>query len=136
MVDNLLAPDPVHLPEGGPDARARAALDAGEDPRSVAAAEPASPYAWAALSSASSADDPVAAYAFARTGYHRGLDALRKGGWRGQGPVPASHGPNHGVILAVLALRDAAGTIGEAREVARLAALADDFDPEAESLLS
>ncbi|MGC5628659.1 DUF3151 domain-containing protein [Georgenia sp. Z1344] len=136
MADNLLAPDPVRLPEDGPDAPARAALDAGTDAREVAAAHPASSLAWATLSRAALADDPVAAYAFARTGYHRGLDALRKGGWRGQGPVPASHVPNHGVVLAVLALREAARAIGETPEVERLSALADDFDPDAEAILA
>src|SRR5699024_5171553 len=105
MHDNLLAIDPTHLPDDGPDVRARAALEAGKDPRDVAAAFPASSYVWAVLGHVALDDDPVAAYAFARTGYHRGLDSLRKSGWRGQGPVSLAHEPNHGVILAVLVLR-------------------------------
>jgi hypothetical protein len=135
MHDNLLAIDPTLLPDDGPDGRARAALEAGKDPRDVAAAFPASSYVWAILGHVALDDDPVAAYAFARTGYHRGLDSLRKGGWRGQGPVPLSHEPNHGVILAVLVLREAARAIGETDEVTRLDALARDFDPNADSLL-
>ena len=30
----------------------------------------------------------ITAYAYARTGYHRGLDQLRRNGWKGFGPVP------------------------------------------------
>ena len=54
-------------------------------PRQVAAAAPdPAPLAWAVLAEQALADGaPVAAYAFARTGYHRGLDALRRSGWRG-----------------------------------------------------
>ena len=32
--------------------------------------------------------DDVAGYAYARVGYHRGLDMLRRNGWKGAGPVP------------------------------------------------
>jgi hypothetical protein len=41
---------------------------------------------------------PVQAYAYARTGYHRGLDALRRAGWRGQGPIPVAHEPHPGFL--------------------------------------
>src|SRR5688572_2056596 len=42
---------------------------------------------WAELASwAIEEGDAVAAYAFARTGYHRGLDRIRGAGWKGQGP--------------------------------------------------
>ena len=43
----------------------------------------------------------IEGYAYARTGYHRGLDALRKAGWRGTGPVPWSHAPNQGFLRAL-----------------------------------
>ena len=56
----------------------------------------------------------VEVYAYARTGYHRGLDALRRSGWRGQGPVPWEHEPNRGFLRALAALARAAGAIGEA----------------------
>ncbi|WP_205739737.1 DUF3151 domain-containing protein [Georgenia sp. SYP-B2076] len=136
MPTNLLGPDPILLPEDHPDVPARAALDAGEDARAVAARYPAASLAWATLARAAlDGGDPVAAYAFARTGYHRGLDALRKAGWRGQGPVPASHLPNQGFLLSVLALADAAAAIGEADEVARCHKLLDDSDPEALAVL-
>ena len=50
----------------------------------------------------------ITAYAYARTGYHRGLDQLRRQGWRGFGPVPYSHENNRGFLRAVAALARAA----------------------------
>jgi len=136
MNRNLLEPDPILLPEDHPDVPARAALDAGEDPRAVAARYPAASLAWARLARTSfDAGDPIAAYAFARTGYHRGLDALRRAGWRGAGPVPASHLPNQGFLLSVLALADAAAAIGEEEENARCMQLLNDSDPRAVEVL-
>src|SRR5690348_3435779 len=101
---NLLA-RPVELPTDPAVAR----LDAGEDPSSVAAAIPTSSAAWAALAYAALAEGRIVeAYAYARTGYHRGLDSLRRAGWKGQGPVPWSHEPNRGVLRAINALGRAA----------------------------
>ncbi|MDD9208120.1 DUF3151 domain-containing protein [Georgenia sp. 10Sc9-8] len=136
MPMNLLEPEPTLLPEDHPDVPARAALADGEDPRAVATRYPAASLAWATLARGAYDDgDPVAAYAFARTGYHRGLDALRKAGWRGQGPVPADHLPNQGFLLSVLALADAAAAIGEDDEAARCRTLLDDADPQARVVL-
>lgn len=116
--ENLLeGPAPTHLPADGPDAAARAALAAGAQPRAVVPAAPASSLVWALL--AEGADDAVAAYAYARTGYHRGLDALRGAGWRGRGPVPVAHVPNQGFLRALLALAEAADAIGETAEADR-----------------
>ncbi|RFA17979.1 DUF3151 domain-containing protein [Subtercola boreus] len=82
---------------------------------------PTSSLVWALLSDrAFEAGQILPSYAYARVGYHRGLDALRKGGWRGQGPVPWSHEPNRGVLRSLYALRRAAGAIGENDEVVRL----------------
>ena len=96
-------------------------LDAGVDPVQVAAAYPASSLAWAVLAEDALADGDrdVEAYAYARTGYHRALDSLRKSGWRGQGPVPWSHEPNRGFLRALAALARAARAIGESDEEAR-----------------
>ncbi|WP_147918880.1 DUF3151 domain-containing protein [Ruania zhangjianzhongii] len=135
MTQNLLEPEPTRLPEDHPDMAARAALDEGVDLREVAARYPAASYPWALLARASlSAGDPVSAYAFARTGYHRGLDSLRKAGWRGAGPIPADHVPNQGFLIALLALADAAEKIGEDEEAQRCRTLADDSDPAARQL--
>ena len=94
---DLLGPDPILLTG---DFDAEAELLAGENPAIVAAAHPSASVAWAALAEealASKADDAaVTAYAYARTGYHRGLDQLRRHGWKGFGPVPYSHEPNRG----------------------------------------
>lgn len=87
--------------------------------------------AWARLSEFALADsDPVAAYAFARTGYHRGLDAIRRAGWGGQGPVPWSHEPNRGFLRSVNALRKAAGAIGETEESERCRVFLRELDPD------
>jgi hypothetical protein len=124
---NLLAP-PTKLPEDPAVAR----LAAGEDPAAVAADLPTSSAAWATLAEAALADGrTVEGYAYARTGYHRGLDALRRAGWKGQGPVPWSHEPNRGFLRAVHALGRAAASIGEQDEAARCAQLLADSDPEA-----
>ena len=115
---DLLGIPPTELP-ADPAARA---LDDGVAPDQVAAANPASSLAWAVLAEDALADDrPVEAYAYARTGYHRGLDALRRNGWRGQGPVPWEHEPNRGFLRALAALSRAAGAIGEEEERHRCA---------------
>lgn len=112
---DLLGVPPTHLPE---DPAAAAA--SGHDLTGLAAAHPASSLAWARLAEdALERDEPVAAYAFARTGYHRGLDALRRAGWRGQGPVPWEHEPNRGFLRALAALAHAAARIGETEEQVR-----------------
>ncbi len=118
---NLLpGPAPTFLPVEGPDAVARAALAAGSPARGAVPAAPAASILWALLAEeAQSAADPVAAYAYARTGYHRGLDALRRAGWKGQGPIPASHEPNQGFLRALLALAEAAAAIDEQDEADR-----------------
>ena len=128
---NLLTP-PTRLPEDPAVAR----LAAGDDPASVAAAFPTSSAAWATLAEdALSHGRAVEGYAYARTGYHRGLDALRRAGWKGQGPVPWSHEPNRGFLRAVSTLARAAGMIGENDEAQRCVALLTDSDPEAVTAL-
>jgi len=122
---NLLTP-PTHLPEDP----AVAELDAGANPTDVAAAHPTSSAAWATLAEAALASNSVVeGYAYARTGYHRGLDALRKAGWKGQGPIPWSHEPNRGFLRALQALRQAALEIGESDEVDRITHFLHDSDP-------
>lgn len=88
--------------------------------------------AWAALAEVLLAKgQPVQAYACARTGYHRGLDALRGNGWRGTGPVPWDHVPNRGVLRAIGALVQTARALGEDDEVVRCLNLLHDCDPAA-----
>jgi len=130
---DLLGPPPVFLP-GDPEAEAD--LDAGGNPVIVAAAHPAASVAWAALAEEALAEDKaVTAYAYARTGYHRGLDQLRRNGWKGFGPVPFAHEPNRGFLRCVGALARAADSIGETEEFARCLDLLDDCDPAARAEL-
>jgi hypothetical protein len=130
---NLLGPPPTRLPA---HADAQAALDAGTDPTEVAAAHPYFSAAWAALAErALAGDEPVAAYAYARTGYHRGLDQLRRAGWKGFGPVPFGHVPNQGFLRALAALAAAADAIGEVEEYERCRQFLTDADPEAAVVL-
>jgi hypothetical protein len=114
---NLLGPEPTLLPE---------------NTIAQAAEHPEFSGAWAALAEKSlQADETVAAYAYARTGYHRGLDQLRRNGWKGFGPVPWQHVPNQGFLRAVAVLAKAAGKIGETHEFERCVQLLLDSDPAA-----
>ncbi len=116
---------------------ATALLAAGGDPVQVATEHPSSSAAWAALAEeALGREFWIEGYAYARTGYHRGLDSLRKAGWRGTGPVPWSHGPNQGFLRALHALAVAAAVIGESDEAERCQKFLDDCDPAAGIALS
>ncbi|HZC69372.1 MAG TPA: DUF3151 domain-containing protein [Jatrophihabitans sp.] len=130
--DDLLAA-PTQLPYDS----GVALLDAGVDATTAAAAHPTSCAAWATLAEAALADGrTVEAYAYARTGYHRGLDALRRAGWRGQGRIPWAHEPNRGFLRALHALGQAAAAIGEQDEAARCAQFLADSDPAAAAALA
>ncbi|HZG95006.1 MAG TPA: DUF3151 domain-containing protein [Mycobacteriales bacterium] len=134
--ENLLGgPPPTRLPAQHPEADA--ALAAGVDPSQVAAQHPGSMAAWGALADAAyAAGRSVESYAYARTGYHRGLDALRRAGWKGQGPVPWDHEPNRGFLRCLHALGRAAAAIGEDDEAERCATFLADCDPAAARALA
>jgi hypothetical protein len=110
------------------DGRRKAALAA------VAAANPSLLDAWAALSEdAAASGEPgghVESYAYARVGYHRGLDALRAAGWRGSGYVRWRHETNRGFLRSLEALRVAASAIGETGEEERCAVFLRQLDPD------
>ncbi|HZB49501.1 MAG TPA: DUF3151 domain-containing protein [Mycobacteriales bacterium] len=128
----LAQPPGTELP---PDPGA-AALAAGEDPTAVAARLPTSSAAWAALADrAFAAGSVIESYAYARVGYHRGLDALRRAGWKGHGPVPWAHEPNRGFLRSLHALGRAADAIGEQDEARRCADFLRDSDPAAPAAL-
>jgi hypothetical protein len=132
--DLLGGPPPTLLPD---DPGPRQALEAGDDPSAVAARFPAASLAWAVLADDAFAGGRVVeSYAYARVGYHRGLDALRRSGWKGHGPVPWSHEPNRGFLRCLHALGRAAGAIGESDEAQRCVAFLTDSDPSAASALS
>src|SRR5918997_2778237 len=129
---NLLGDTPPTLLPCDPSAEA--ALARGQDPAEVAAEHPRASAAWAALAeraldSGGGLAATVEGYAYARTGYHRGLDALRRNGWKGSGPVPWSHEPNRGFLSCVTLLARAAESIGETDEHERCTQLLKDSDP-------
>ncbi|CAA9293515.1 MAG: FIG01121295: hypothetical protein [uncultured Friedmanniella sp.] len=140
---NLLAsagagPAPTLLPEDP------AAADLAARPREqflqTVAAHPDSTLCWALLAEGAlavgSLEGDLGAYAYARTGYHRGLDALRRAGWKGSGPVPWQHVPNQGFLRALWALALAAERIGETTEHERCAQFLRDSSEEAFTHLS
>ena len=128
----LPQPPATLLPADEPAATALAHATPGREAE-VAAHFPTYSGAWAALArGAFDAGEPVAAYAYARTGYHRGLDQLRRAGWKGFGPVPWAHRPNQGFLRALAVLGKAAGKIGETEEYDRCRTFLADSDPAAE----
>ncbi|MFG2130783.1 DUF3151 domain-containing protein [Streptomyces sp. NPDC048751] len=128
---NLLGgPDPTHLPENEDAYR-----QLGEEslpPAQVAADHPEFSLAWAMLADdAFEAGRVVESYAYARTGYHRGLDQLRRAGWKGHGPIPWDHRPNRGFLRCLAALARAADTINEKPEADRCWQFLQDSSAEA-----
>jgi hypothetical protein len=128
-------PPETVLPPPPPDAAAdlAAALEGPAPARrdavaKVVAGHPTYLDGWAQL--AALAGDDVEAYAYARVGYHRGLDALRASGWRGSGYVRWEHPTNRGFLRALDALRAAAAAIGEETEAERCALFLRQLDPD------
>jgi Protein of unknown function (DUF3151) len=116
-------PEPTRL--AADPAAAALSERGGEQLMDVVCQHPGSSLGWALLAEDSlavhSREADVAAYAYARTGYHRGLDALRRAGWRGSGPIPWEHEPNRGFLRALHALSVAAERIGDTAEQERCA---------------
>jgi Protein of unknown function (DUF3151) len=128
--DTRLGEEPEEARRALADTLAGEPAELGARLRAVAAAHPAFLDAWARLAAwALDGGDPVAAYAFARTGYHRGLDRIRKAGWRGKGAVPWVHEANRGFLRSLHALLRAAAAIGEDEEAARCRAFLLALDP-------
>jgi hypothetical protein len=111
-------PPPTLLPED--PAVAELAESGRERFLEIVSAHPASSLCWALLAEGSlkmdSAEGNIGAYAYARTGYHRGLDLLRRSGWRGTGPIPWEHVPNRGFLRSLHALAVASERIGDTAE--------------------
>jgi uncharacterized protein DUF3151 len=132
---NLLGgPPPTELPD---NPEARQALEAGVDPFEVAARFPDYSAAWAGLADRAFANgDVIESYAYARTGYHRGLDTLRRAGWKGHGPIPWQHEANRGFLRALHALARASAAIGEKAEAERCRAFLRDSSSAAAEVLA
>ena len=132
--DLLGGPPETRLPD---EPAPRQMLEGGTPAAEVAAAHPTSCQAWAQLAEeALGAGRTIEGYAYARTGYHRGLDALRRNGWKGHGPVPWEHEPNRGFLRALHALARAAAEIGEDAEAERCRTFLADSSPTAVGALA
>jgi hypothetical protein len=132
-VDLMATPPPTHLPADP----ASDEIAAGDAPVDVVRRHPASPAAWAALATSArdTGEDEVTVYAYARVGYHRSLDLLRRNGWKGHGPVPWEHEPNRGFLTCLGLLARAAQGIGEEDEWVRCSTFLRDSSPTAYDVL-
>jgi hypothetical protein len=126
--ETILPPAPLEAREALDAALSLPAADRRAATARVVAANPAFLDGWARLSGL--ARDDVEAYAYARVGYHRGLDTLRAAGWRGSGYVRWTHETNRGFLRALDALRVAALAIGEEAEADRCAVFLRQLDPD------
>ncbi len=133
VTETLLEPEPDDSLQGleeALNASDEGPRELGRRLRRLVRAQPTFLDAWAHLALwALEEGDEVAAYAFARTGYHRGLDRIRRQGWGGQGPVPWRHRPNRGFLRSVGALMRSAAAIGEFDEAERCRAFLMELDP-------
>ena len=132
--DLMAGPPPTHLPHDV----AADELAAGTPAQSVVRSHPESPTAWAALAQEArdAGADDLTVYAYARVGYHRSLDLLRRNGWKGHGPVPWEHEPNRGFLRSLNALGLAAAAIGERDEAERCQQFLRDSSPAAAAALA
>ena len=120
----------IEEPPGSLEALASATST--EDVAAVAARYPECLAAWAALGEAALEQDRVVdAYAYFRVGYHRGLDRIRRAGWRGSGKVPWAHEANRGFLRSLRGLSSAAAAIGEDAEATRCADFFAQLAPDA-----
>ena len=125
--DTELEPAPAPARAALADALAQPGAERRTALSRVVRAHPAWPDAWAALGESSDGD--VEAYAYFRVGYHRGLDALRRQGWRGSGYVRWAAHSNRGFLRCVDGLRARAAAIGEQDEAVRCAQFLRQLDP-------
>jgi hypothetical protein len=118
----ITEPAATTIEEPAGSVEALAGADSPEAIASVAARYPECLAAWATLGEAALGDGrSVEAYAYFRVGYHRGLDRIRRAGWRGSGRVPWAHEPNRGFLRSLKGLGSAAAAIGEVSEATRCA---------------
>lgn len=124
------------LNEQPPDAQAAlgqalAAADRTVSLPAVVARWPAFLDGWAYLAQVTwRAGDSVASYAYARTGYHRGLDALRRQGWGGTGLVRWERESNRGFLRSLHMLLVSAASLDERDEAERCRRFLLDLDPD------
>lgn len=122
--ETVLPAESAELNDGLATARATGDRDTAA---SLTGANPRSSLAWATLGELTV--DTIARYAAYRVGYHRGLDALRANGWRGNGLVRWSHPSNVGFLRCVRGLGETAAEIGETDESERCRQFLLQLDP-------
>ena len=131
---NLLGgPEPTYLTE---DPGLAERIEAGDEAEDLAARFPKASLAWAMCAEDALAEGrTLEGYAYARVGYHRSLDLLRRNGWKGHGPVPWEHEPNRGFLRALALLALSARAIGETPEWERCSQFLRDSSPAAAAAL-
>jgi hypothetical protein len=127
LPETVLPDEPASVTSGLEGALGQPAEHRRDAVSEVVRAAPDSSAAWAVLGSL--ARDDVEAYACFRVGYHRGLDSLRRAGWKGSGHVRWAHESNRGFLRCVDGLRAAAAAIGEQEEADRCAQFLVQLDP-------
>ena len=75
-------------------------------------------------------EETIAAYAYFRVAYHRGLDKARASGWRGDGRIPWDIPANQPFLRAIHGLAECADTIGESAEAKRCSEFLGMLDPD------
>lgn len=110
---------------------ALASTEPAEALRELCAAHPDSLDVWARLGQQAWRDGehPATVYAYARVGYHRGLDRLRKHGWGGVGLVRWERPSNRGFLRSLHLLLVAAAAVGEEDEARRCREFLLELDP-------
>ena len=142
MAINIPLEPPVVLPPDPADSTQQVAAALGtfaagqstasayrEQLNAIAARYPTCLSAWAALGELALPDDVIAAYAFFRVGYHRGLDRARGSGWRGTQQLRWEDESNRGFLRCLHGLMCAATAIGEEAEVTRIHQFLLELDP-------
>ena len=130
---NLMGPEPTLLPA---ESEIYQHLALGQEAVDLVAKHPTSSLLWAILAEeAWDEGRTIDSYAYSRVGYHRGLDSLRRNGWRGVGPIPWEHEPNRGFLRSLYSLGRASAAIGEAEEPERIEKFLKDSDPGAKAAI-
>lgn len=125
--ETVLDPEPPTVLDALTAANEAGAAEQREMLAEIVASNPRSSTAWAALGDVGR--DRIESYAAYRVGYHRGLDALRQGGWRGSGFVRWEHESNRGFLSCLDGLRRVAAEIGEDDEADRCDLFLRQLDP-------
>ncbi len=98
----------------------------------LASKNPESIGIWCVLGISSS--EMMESYSYFRVAYHRGLDSLRKNGWRGSGFVRWEHAGNRYFLFALNQLAEISKEIGDHIEAERCSLFLRQLEPGWEQL--